>query len=161
MPYLCNYEGWAIFLDCDEMFTVDPKELWDLRDDRYSVMVRKHVHRPEEERKFLNQEQTRYKYKNWSSLMLFNNEKCRALTPDYVKLTPGLELHQFKWLGNDAKIGDLPTDWNHLVEINYSDTLPKLLHWTKGGPYFNEFRYCPYSKEWFDMYEKMTHCDQR
>ena len=40
VPYLCDYEGWSIFVDSDEMFTVDPKELWDLRDDDYAVMVR-------------------------------------------------------------------------------------------------------------------------
>ena len=32
------------------------------------------------ERKFLDQVQTKYARKNWSSLMLFNNERCRALT---------------------------------------------------------------------------------
>ena len=47
--------------------------------------------------------------------MLFNNARCRALTPDYVNTASGLELHQFKWLANDELIGTLPNRWNHLV----------------------------------------------
>ena len=47
--------------------------------------------------------------------MLFNNARCRALTPEYVNSATGLELHQFKWLGGDALIGELPHRWNHLV----------------------------------------------
>ena len=36
--------------------------------------------------------------------MLFNNARCRVLTPDYVNTASGLDLHQFKWLGNDDLI---------------------------------------------------------
>ncbi|NBR29730.1 MAG: aminotransferase class V-fold PLP-dependent enzyme, partial [Betaproteobacteria bacterium] len=34
---------------------------------------------------------------------------------DYVNTASGLELHQFKWLGDDSLIGELPHRWNHLV----------------------------------------------
>lgn len=47
--------------------------------------------------------------------MLFNNARCRALTPDYVNTATGLDLHQFKWLANDELIGALPDRWNYLV----------------------------------------------
>ena len=70
--------------------------------------------RPGRERKFLDQVQTTYPRKNWSSLMLFNNERCRALTPDYVNSASGLELHRFAWV-DDALIGELPLEWNWLV----------------------------------------------
>ena len=156
VPYLCDYKGWGLFIDCDEMFTTDPNELWDLRDDKYSVMCRKHVHRPEEERKFLNQPQYKYQYKNWSSCMLFNNEKCKVLTPAFLNATPGLDLHQFKWLSSMDEIGEIPEGWNHLVDVDYAENYPKLLHWTKGTPCFREYHYAPYSREWKEMLQKVT-----
>lgn len=160
VPYLCDFQGWAMFMDCDMLFTVDPKILWDMRDDDYAVMVRKHSYNPEYERKFLGQEQTRYKYKNWSSLMLFNNEKCKSLTKDYVYNAHGLDLHQFEWLEDKSKIGCIPEGWNFLVESDFAEKKPELIHYTRGGPYFREFKYCPYSEEWWQMYGKMTHCQQ-
>ena len=42
VPYLCGYQGWAIFIDCDMLFTTDISELWNLRDDAYSLMCVKH-----------------------------------------------------------------------------------------------------------------------
>jgi len=83
-PYLCGYEGWAAFMDCDMLMLGDIADLWSLRDDRFSVMCVKHDYRPVEDTKFLGQIQTKYEKKNWSSVMLFNNAKCRVLTPDVV-----------------------------------------------------------------------------
>jgi lipopolysaccharide biosynthesis glycosyltransferase len=97
-PYLSNYQGWSIFMDCDMLVLDDIVNLWHLRDDRYAVMVVKHDYTPKESTKFLGQPQTKYVKKNWSSVMLFNNAKCQALSPDYVNTATGLELHQFKWL---------------------------------------------------------------
>ncbi len=93
----------------------DIAQLWALRDERFAVQVVKHQHRPRETTKFLGQPQTTYEKKNWSSVMLFNNARCTALTEDYVNNATGLELHQFKWLGDDRLIGELPPRWNHLV----------------------------------------------
>ena len=135
----------------------DIANLWALRDDRYAVQVVKHVHVPKEQTKFLGETQTKYEKKNWSSAMLFNNAKCRALTPEYVNTATGLELHQFKWLGDDALIGALPDRWNHLVD--YDPTLPvdqlSLIHFTEGGPYFPEYRNCGYAALWFAERDRM------
>src|SRR5512141_897801 len=114
-PDLCGYQGWAIFMDCDMLVLDDIAKLWALRDERYAVQVVKHVHVPKEDTKFLGAVQTKYEKKNWSSVMLMNCARCRALTPDYVNEATGLELHQFKWLGDDGLIGELPDRWNHLV----------------------------------------------
>ena len=105
-PYLCGFEGWALFMDCDMLVLDDMAKLWQLRDDQFAVQCVKHDHVPPEERKFLDQPQTKYEKKNWSSVMLFNTAKCQALTPDYVNTASGLELHRFHWLGDDALIGD-------------------------------------------------------
>jgi len=147
-PYLSDYSGWSVFMDCDMLMLDDIASLHALRDERYAVMVVKHDHVPKESRKFLDQPQTPYPKKNWSSVMLFNNARCRALTPEYVNAASGLELHQFKWLGNDDLIGALPERWNHLVGYNPLRKDVSLVHYTLGGPYFDEYRDCEYAEEW-------------
>lgn len=159
-PHLSDYEGWSIFVDCDMLVLDDIANLWALRDDRYAVQVVKHAHDPHEKVKFLNQPQSKYQKKNWSSVILFNNAKCKALTPEYVNSASGLELHQFKWLGNDALIGELPHKWNHLVGYDKPARNQSLVHYTIGGPYFNEYTKCEYADEWVEAKDEMLACAQ-
>lgn len=156
-PHLSDYAGWSLFMDCDMLMLDDVAKLWAMRDERYAVMVVKHQHVPKEERKFLNEPQTRYEKKNWSSVMLFNNARCRALTPDYVNTASGLELHQFKWLDSDDQIGELPARWNHLVGYDAPRNDAALVHYTLGGPYFSDYRDCEYAREWFAERDAMLH----
>ena len=152
IPHLMNYQGWALFMDCDMLMMADIAELWRLRDDKYAVQVCKHDYIPKEETKFLGQVQTKYTKKNWSSFMLLNCKKCTTLTPDYVNKASGLELHQFKWLENEELIGSLPLEWNWLVgEYPYKKEI-KSVHYTKGGPYFKDYNTCDYSSEWYNVY---------
>jgi hypothetical protein len=160
VPFLSDYQGWSIFIDNDMLVLDDIAKLWDLRDDRYAVMCTKHDHQPHEDIKFLGTVQTKYEKKNWSSVMMFNNARCEALTPEYVNTASGLELHQFKWLGNDDLIGDLPLRWNHLVGYNPPNPDVSLVHYTLGGPYFDEHRDCEYAAEWFRERDHMLHCEQ-
>jgi len=160
-PWLCGYEGWAIFTDCDMLVLDDIARLWSLRDDRYAVQVVKHVHVPKEDVKFLGAVQTRYEKKNWSSVMLMNCARCTALTPEYVNRASGLELHQFKWLGSDDLIGELPSKWNHLVGYDAPRRDASLVHFTIGGPYFEEYRDCEYAAEWFAERDAMLRVEQR
>ena len=157
VPHLTNYKGWAVFMDCDQLMVGDIAELWRLRDEKYAVQVCKHDYVPRTDTKFLGQVQTKYPKKNWSSFMLMNCDKCTALTPDYVNTATGLQLHQFKWLADDNLIGDLPLTWNWLAgEYEYKKDV-KNIHYTEGGPWFNEYRACDYSKEWLDHYSEC--CD--
>src|SRR5262245_17030691 len=144
-PYLSDYEGWSIFMDCDMLMLDDIARLYELRDERYAVMVVKHDHVPRESTKFLGQPQSKYEKKNWSSVMLFNNPRCRALTLDYVNQASGLQLHQFKWLGDDRLIGAIPSRWNHLVGYDAPRSDAAVVHYTLGGPYFEQYRNCEYS----------------
>jgi hypothetical protein len=80
--------------------------------------------------------------------MLFNNARCTALTPDYVNTASGLELHQFKWLGDDEAIGALPSRWNHLVGYDAPREDAALVHFTLGGPYFADHADCEYADAW-------------
>ena len=148
VPALAGYRGWSLFMDCDMLCRADIAELFSARQPDKAVMVVKHEYVPKTQRKFLDQVQTKYERKNWSSLMLFNNERCRALTPQYVNSASGLELHRFKWT-DDASIGELPKEWNWLVtEYDYNPKA-KLVHYTLGGPWFDAYRGCEYAGEWF------------
>jgi len=160
VPALCDFSGWALFTDCDMLMLGDIAGLWALRDDRYSVMVVKHDYEPSTETKFMGARQYRYPKKNWSSVMLFNCPRCRALTPDYVNTAPPLNLHQFKWCGED-EVGELPATWNHLVGEYPHDPGANLVHFTIGGPYFKEYHGCDYSSEWTREWEDHNYCEQR
>ena len=149
IPHLMNYQGWALFMDCDMLMFEDIAELWRMRDDRYAVQVCKHDYTPKTDTKFLGQVQTKYPKKNWSSFMLMNCKKCNTLTPDYVNKASGLELHQFKWLESEDLIGELPLEWNWLVgEYEHKDDV-KNVHYTEGGPWFDDYKECDYSQDWF------------
>ncbi len=160
VPSLCDFQGWALFTDDDMLFRDDIAKLWALRDPAYAVQVVKHDHVPKEEVKFLERVQTKYEKKNWSSVMLFNCAACTALTPEYVNSASGLELHQFKWLGDDGRIGEIPPRWNHLVDYDPPISDPGNLHYTSGGPFYDDFRDCGYAAEWLAERQAMLHCDQ-
>ena len=128
--------------------STEPRRAWE-RDDDSAVQVVKHSHVPAEKVKFLGATQTKYEKKNWSSVMLMNCARCTALTPDYVNTASGLELHQFKWLGDDALIGELPHEWNHLVAYDPPRAGAANVRYTIGGPYFSAYRDCEYAQEWF------------
>lgn len=161
VPYLSGFEGWSLFTDCDMLVLDDIVRLWALRDDRFAVMVVKHDHRPREGVKFLSAPQTAYAKKNWSSVMLFNNTLCRALSAEYVNVANGLDLHQFKWLANDRLIGSLPRRWNHLVGYDEPSDDVSLVHYTIGGPYFEAYARCEHAAAWFSERETMLHAGSR
>ena len=160
VPALAGYEGWSLYMDCDMLCRTDIAGLVALTERAgEAVLVCKHDYVPKTERKFLNQVQTKYARKNWSSLMLFNNQRCRALSPEYVSAASGLDLHRFAWLADD-QIGAVPLEWNWLVGEYPHDANAKIVHFTRGGPYFDEYRDCDYAAEWFAEYEAMRSRDE-
>lgn len=153
VPALSGYQGRSIFMDCDMLCLGDVAELVDhvARAPRRAVHVVQHDYVPKSDRKFLGQRQTAYPRKNWSSVMVFENSFCRALTPEYVNSATGLDLHRFAWCP-DAMIGDLPKAWNHLVGEYPPSADAQLLHYTRGGPWFRETEACDHAAEWFAEY---------
>ncbi len=158
VPYLMNFEGWAIFMDCDMLCRSDISELWNQRDEKYSLLCVKHEHVPIEKSKFLGEKQTQYPKKNWSSLMLMNCKKCKALTIEYVNNASGLDLHRFNWLESEQEIGEIKgKGWNQLITSEMNDNSQeensnaKLIHWTLGGPWFKDQRKYggQFAIEWF------------
>lgn len=150
-PYLSNYKGWSLFIDCDVLLLDDIQQLFNLRDSKYAVQVVKHDYKPKNSIKMDGKQQTQYPRKNWSSVMLFNNEHpaIAALTKEYVNNATPSDLHRFAWL-KDEYIGNIPISWNWLVGwyVETATHKPKLLHYTDGGPWFAEYSDCLYSKEW-------------
>lgn len=164
VPHMMNYQGWALFMDCDMLVLDDISRLWRQRDDRYAIQCVKHDYVPKTEKKFLDQVQTKYEKKNWSSVMLMNCAQCNRLTPDYVMRASGLELHQFKWLADESLIGNINVSWNWLVgeyENHPLNGAVRNYHYTLGGPWFAEYRNLEenrgteHQNEWFWYYEDM------
>lgn len=162
VPALSQYRGWSLFMDCDMLCRADIAELASFteRAADKAVLVCKHDYTPGPKRKFLNQVQTVYPRKNWSSVMLFNNARCTALTPDYVNRASGLELQRFQW-ARDDDIGDLPLEWNWLVGEYQRNPDAKIVHFTIGGPYFDEYRGCDYAEEWLEENRRMNYAENR
>jgi hypothetical protein len=156
VPHLSAFSGWSIYMDCDMLCRADISALGAemARQADKAVVLCKHDYVPKGERKFLDQVQTKYPRKNWSSLMLFNNARCTALTPDYVNSASGLDLHRFAWI-EDRLIGALPLEWNWLVGEYPHNPAARIVHFTRGGPYFDPYRGCDYAGEWFAELESM------
>ena len=150
MPELTNFNGWALFCDSDIIFLNDVKELFDQADDKYAVMCAKHDYTPKEGIKMDGQTQTVYPRKNWSSVMLVNcgHPSNKQLDMKLVndKNITGAYLHRFSWLA-DEEIGEFSHEWNYLTDW-YTDGSPKALHYTEGGPWFENYRNCEFHTEW-------------
>ena len=131
----------------------DIQELFDQADDKYAVMCVHHDYTPREGMKMDGQKQVLYPRKNWSSVMLFNcghpsNKKISSSVVNDTNIT-GKYLHRFSWL-EDSEVGQLSHEWNWLTDWykEPQDGKPKLLHYTEGGPWFENYRDCDYHKEW-------------
>lgn len=165
VPYLNNYEGMAIFMDCDMLLRTDIYKIFEEINTQpeKAVYVVKHDYEAKEGLKYLNTVQYSYPRKNWSSFILWNCNHIsnRKVTADYVNSASAMELHRFLWL-DDNEIGELDVRWNWLVgDYSNPPSDVKNIHWTLGGPYFKEFKDVDFSEEWFKAVEKMKNCDQR
>lgn len=165
VPYLSGYEGYALFFDCDMMLRTDVAQLFELaaKDPSKAVHVVQHDYEPRDGIKYLNTVQYCYPRKNWSSVVLWNcgHHSNRAVTPEFVNTASPMELHRFQWL-KDEEIGALDVRWNWLVG-EYADPPQDVhnVHWTVGGPYFNEYNDADFAQEWFAERERMNFCLQR
>jgi lipopolysaccharide biosynthesis glycosyltransferase len=131
VPWLCDYEGIALFMDSDMLALGDISELFHEDMDGLALRVRQHDYRPTETVKMGGKTQTQYPRKNWSSLMLMNCALLTAWTKEAVETQSGAWLHRFQAIP-DEQIGDLGTEWNVLDHITGPT---KLLHYTSGGPW--------------------------
>jgi len=133
VPWLCDYQGFALFIDLDILVCSDIAQLFALADPKYAVQVVK-TSDPFER----------------ASMLLFNcaHPSNRQLEPEMVdKNAKTLGFHALKWL-KDEEIGFLPNEWNHIVGTDKEDPNAKLIHFTQGVPAHQEVKDCEYSKQW-------------
>lgn len=148
-PYLCDYQGWAIFADGDMICKTDIKELWELKDNTKAVQLVKHDYKTKYPKKYLGNKNEDYPRKNWSSLILWNcgHIANSVLTPEFVESSPGSFLHRFSWLSDDL-IGEISPEWNWLA-LEYPDnSRVNIIHYTVGTPCFKEYADSPMSEDW-------------
>ena len=162
VPHLMEFTGYAIFIDGDMIVRSDIVELWNLQNHYKDVMVVKHDYQTRMEEKYLGAKNENYPRKNWSSVILWNCNSFpnRKLTPEFVQKSTGAELHRFTWL-DDARIGDLPPEWNWLPDEYGANPNAKLLHYTLGAPCFHEFATTPQGDEWHRERILTEYCQQR
>lgn len=140
VPYLCDYQGYALFMDSDIIVQGDIAELFSIgeQDPSKAVWAVKFATGPEETVKHLNSFER-------AAVMLFNcgHPDNKVLTPELIDTTDK-GLHGLKW--TDA-IGDLPEEWQHVV-MYQAPKQAKLIHYTGGIPVWAETLRLGFAKEW-------------
>jgi hypothetical protein len=150
-PALADFEGWALFCDCDFLWLGDIAGLAEYTKSPKAVYCVQHDYTPKETTKMDGAAQTCYPRKNWSSLMLFNcdHPSVKKLTPEVVNTESAAFLHRMQW-ADDADIGSLPVEWNWLEGWNEKPAAgtPKAVHFTRGGPWFENWQNVDYANLW-------------
>lgn len=116
VPWLCGYSGQALFLDADMVVKDDIAQVFADFDGEVAMQI----------------EQAQFE---WASAMLFNCDRCKLLTTDFVENKLNV-LFDYHWA---QRIGKLPPEWNHCV--SYAEPAKsKLYHYTAGIPVWEETR---------------------
>jgi lipopolysaccharide biosynthesis glycosyltransferase len=156
VPHLCGYQGKAIFMDNDMLCLGDIRQLDDLDMSGYALRVVQHDYQPTNTVKMYGCVQTSYPRKNWSSLMLMRCDRLRLWTKKLVETQTGAYLHRFQDIP-DELIGELPKTWNTL---DWMDEQTQLIHYTNGGPWFEQYRDHPHADVWYRMRDEMHAAQQ-
>ena len=158
VPHLNQYQGWAVFVDCDFLFVDDIAQLFATADPECAVQVVQHDYWPTNAVKMDGQRQHQYPKKNWSSMILWNcaHRGNAKLTAAFVNRAAPSTLHQFKWL-NTAAVGKLSHTWNWLVNWYHEpqDGEPSAIHFTEGGPWFPQYLKSEYAGLWLRDYQEL------
>jgi len=156
-PLLMKYKGWALFADCDMIFRCNIKEIFECTNDQFAVMCVKHRQKITKSEKMDGSPQLDYYRKNWSSFVLWNcgHHANKFLTKEIVNTATGGWLHSFGWL-QDHEIGSLPDTYNWIAESSPGNIEPKVIHYTTGGPWFDNHRDVMFSEEWWKYYRSFN-----
>ncbi len=128
-PWLSDFHGVSVFMDADVLVRGDVAELL-----AYPLAFPEcPVHVVKGSRKF-----------EWASVMVFNNPRCTMLTPEYIDAHWSHPL-KFEWVD---EVGQLPSEWNHLVGYDKPNPNAKLVHFTQGIPVWDETNDCEFADEW-------------
>ena len=137
VPWLCDFQGKALFMDADMVVLDDLNKLFDWHEENCNgdntPPVSVVMDQPEFE---------------WPSLMLFDNWQCQHLTPEHVNDPTTSPQALSKWT---HEIGVLPREWNVMVRASEPDEHignAKVLHFTEGLPCFHETQHTPGAQLW-------------
>ncbi len=156
-PYICDFNGFAVYADGDMVCNTDISELAIQFDSTKAVQVVKHDYQTKTAIKYFGNKNNNYPRKNWSSLVIFNcqHPSNKILTPEFIQNHDGAFLHRFQWLKDD-EIGELNITWNYLA-IEYSPRNDaKLIHYTLGTPCLDDFKETDMSDIWWEAYNRAT-----
>ena len=73
------------------------------------------------------------------------NEACMNLTPEVVNTETPMYLHRMMWADT---VGELDYKWNHLIGYYDKPEEANIVHYTDGGPWFENYRNCEYGEVW-------------
>lgn len=136
VPWLCDFKGWALFVDADVVCLQDPENLFAQRDESKAVMVAN----------------TSKSFER-AAVMLFNcaHPDNQILTPDYVESAN--RLHQIGWT---SQVGWIDRKWNHLVGYDKPETAPGIVHYTMGVPCWPQTSDCEHAELWYLVHKAMN-----
>ena len=131
VPWLCDFQGAAIFMDADMLLASDISELEQLISDDIAVSV---------VRSLETYEQT--------SFMLLNcaHPSHRKLTPEFIQETD-MGLHALEWVGPD-EIGSFGSQVESTHWLPEVDLAQGNIHYTMGIPAFTETSTSPGAELW-------------
>lgn len=140
VPMLSGYEGYSVFMDSDMILRADINSVLEDINPTASVSLVPFMGNFQFER---------------PSFMVFNNEKCKNLTVEWLDDDNNAPQNIESWAD---KIHYLSRDWNYLVgyESEPRDTV-KVVHFTQGVPGYKECRKSFYSDEWFELQKEINH----
>ena len=118
VPYLCDFQGKALFLDADMAVTGDIASLFDACDVIGGAV-------------FVMRKQQQFE---WASAMLFNCSRCIKLRPEWIEDEDNNPF-DLQWA---QQVGDMPEEWNHCVGYAPTRTDASLYHYTQGLPCWPE-----------------------
>jgi hypothetical protein len=142
VPYLCEYQGFGLFLDADMLVTADIAEVFEIGRAFSSTKAA-----------FVMQDQPAFE---WASMILFNcaHPSNRILTPGHIENPQTTNLHKIGWLERN-EIGSLPKEWNTCVPYTSEPPEnPKLIHFTQGVPHWWETADQPHADKWLKAREE-------
>ena len=151
-PFLSDYTGISIFMDCDMLVQTNIKDILKEIDYKDPVSCVQHAsYLPKSDLKMDGKRQYSYPKKNWSSFMVFNCSHPSlksALSLREINKKPPSYLHRMEW---SDSVGSLSHTWNYLVGYYNDIMIPNVIHYTDGGPWFEKYKNCEFSENWIKV----------